>query len=126
MKLILALTAAAFYGGAHLLHGPEPDGAGAGLHPHPGHYRLVADATRSCALSRGAARPDGSFALIVEPRCDSLLTGIARAAVWREEGDGMVTFSSADGKRIVAFSPADGDGYLSYAPAAPLLSLAAQ
>lgn len=127
MKLILALmTAAAFYGGAQFLHGPGSHGADAGLSRHPGRYRLVADATQSCALSRGALRPDGSFALVVEPRCDTLLPGIARAAVWREGGDGTVTFSRAGGKKIVAFSPADGDGYLSYAPVTPLLSLAAQ
>ncbi len=128
MKLILALaTGVALYGGTHLFHGGGQNALAA---PDPsrdeGVYRLVADGVENCRLTRGAVRPDGSFPLTLDPGCDALLPGIARATRWREGTDGTVTFGRDDGEKVVAFSIADGEGYLSYAPATPLLSLSAE
>lgn len=128
MKLFLTLAATvALYGGTELFHDEGQDVADASRSSGAdGVYRLVADGTESCTVTRAAVRSGGFFTLVVDPGCDTLLPGIARAKRWREGGDGTVILSRDDGEKIVAFSVADGDGYLSYAPATPLLSLTKQ
>lgn len=127
MKWLLVLaTGAAFYGGTQILHASKPEQVETGHVRHAESYRLEADGSETCALRRDSARSDGSFVLIVERRCESLLPGITQATMWRETEDGAIMLSRPDGEGVVAFSEADGDGYLSYAPATPLLKLTAQ
>lgn len=128
MKLLFALaTTVALYGGTQVFHGDGQDVANAShSSPQDGIYRLVADGTQSCTVTRAAARSDGFSTLTVDPGCDALLPGIARVTSWREDGDGSIILSRDDGEKVAAFSIADGNGYLSYAPATPLLSLAKQ
>jgi hypothetical protein len=125
MKTVSILAAgAALYGGSNFIPAPEP-GVGVVAHPSAGVvYRLTADGSESCLVTRGNALSPGTFAIRPAADCDALLPGLARAAVWRETEDGMVAFDRDDATKMVAFSVADGDGYLSYAPATPLLQLA--
>lgn len=129
MKLLSILAAGvALYGGTNFFQAPEPalgSTTAAARQPPAGIvYRLTADGSESCLVTRGKALSPGTFAIRPAADCDALLPGLSRAAVWRETEDGTVAFDRDDATKMIAFSVADGDGYLSYAPATPLLQLA--
>lgn len=125
MKLLSILAAGvALYGGANLFQVPEAATGAVRQPPDEIVYRLVANGSESCLVTRGEALSPSSFAIRPDAGCDALLPGLARAAVWRETDDGAVTLDRNDAAKVVAFSVADGEGYLSYAPATPLLQMA--
>lgn len=76
----------------------------------------------SCTIRRLPTLDGGDARLMVGEGCSDAMGG---AVLWHDNGDGSVSFVSANGQPILDFAQGDGAAYETFRPGAPLASLVA-
>lgn len=85
-------------------------------------YQLVSGDT-ACTIHRIVDDMTGLSRVALDPVCGSALPILASVDGWRDNADGSISLTGAEGRSLIEFAPADGEGYESFGQGAPIASL---